>query len=112
MSYGPSGRNGHINGYYRQEQLGRDSEDSQDPPPIAERRVRRTGGYGGFFNSDLVEQPESDTTQSPDGSDRFNPPNVPAWRQIDGSSSRDRSGQNGASSRLYGDGPGARQIEG
>ena len=104
MSYGPHATNSYTNGRY--------SEDDQDTQPISGRRVRRAGGYGGFFNSDLAEQPESDNTQKSGSPDQFNAPGIPAWRRRDGSSSRDRSGQNGNATRLYGDGPGARQIEG
>ena len=112
MSYGPNGANGYTNGYHRQQQSSRYSEDHQDPPPITGRRVRRAGGYGGFFNSDPAEQPEPDTAQGLDNPDPFNASGVPTWRRRDESNNRERSEQNGVSTRLYGDGPGARQIEG
>ena len=103
MSYGQNGTSGYINGYH---------EDSRDDRPAEGRRVRRAGGYGGFFNADLAEHPESERPLSPDSADPYNAPTVPAWRRRDESGSRERSRPNGSGARPYGDGPGARQIEG
>lgn len=103
MSSGPSGTNGYTNGYH---------EDPHDGRPPEGRRVRRAGGYGGFFNADLAEHPEPEQPRSPDSPDPYNAPTVPAWRRRDESSSRERSRLDGNGARLYGDGPGGRQVEG
>ena len=95
MSYG-NGTNGTSNGYY-----------DQGPG----RRVRRAGGYGGFFNSDPAEQSEGDVTPVYENQNRLNQSHVPSFRQRrDQSRSRERPRQERL--RSYGDGPGARQIEG
>ena len=112
MSLSQNGTNGLINGYHNQEQSSRYDEDPRDTRPGQARRVRRAGGYGGFFNADLIEQPESEQPQRSPSPDLYNPPSVPAWRRRDNSGSRERSRPDVDGARLYGDGPGARQIEG
>ena len=112
MSYGQNGTNGYTNGYHSQEQSTRYDEDPRDARLGQGRRVRRAGGYGGFFNADLAEHPEPEQPQRPESPDLYNPPSVPAWRRRDNSGSRERSRPNADGARLYGDGPGARQIEG
>ena len=96
MSYGYSGTNGTYNDYNDQG---------------SGRRVRRAGGYGGFFNSDPAEQSEGDVTPIHENPNRFNQVDPLSFRQRrDRSRSRERPRQERL--RTYGDGPGARQIEG
>lgn len=112
MSYGQNGTNGYTNGYPSQGQTNRYEGDAQEVAPAGGRRARRAGGYGGFFNNDLAEQSDN-SPLSPTAPDPFSAPVIPAWRQArDESQGRDRLGQGQNTSRMYGDGPGARQIEG
>ena len=122
MSYGQNGTNGYTNGYHSQEQLNRYDEARQDggfaSEPIGGRRARRNGGYGGFFSTPVPEQPEfgsSGDPVSPESPDPFTAPRQPNWRRGHGrdvSGGRDRFGGNSNGMNLYGEGPGARQIEG
>ena len=106
MSYGQNGINGSLNGYLSA-QLNHHGGAQQE----GGRRVRRAGGYGGFFESDLPENSEPDQPLSPESPDPYNPPSVPSWRRRD-ELGTERSRQDANGLRPYGTGPGARQIEG
>ena len=122
MSYGQNGINGYSNGYHNQEQTTRYDEARRDGGLMGEqlvgRRVRRNGGYGGFFTAAVSEQPElgqSEEPVSPESPDPFTAPRQPNWRRgygRDVSDSGTRFGGSVNGPKLYGEGPGARQIEG
>lgn len=118
MSHGQT--NGYTNGYRSQEQSNRyDDEPRQDAPAVG-RRVRRVGGYGGFISADVSEQPElGEQPISPESPDPYNAPSIPRWRRAEGRTpgrddvgGRDPPRPTAHGSRLYGDGPAGRQIEG
>ena len=122
MSYTQNGTSGHSNGYRNQDQSSRYEEEPRDSRSVEGRRVRRAGGYGGFFTADITEQPEPGHTEQaigPESPDPYSAPPIPNWRRAEGRSQvRDdggsrnhtETGPNG--SRLYGDDPAGRQIEG
>lgn len=118
MSYGQT--NGYTNGYRGQEQSNRYEEDLRQEVPTAGRRVRRAGGYGGFVAADVSEHPElGEQPMSPESPDPYNAPNIPSWRRAEARTpgredfgGRDPSRNTDNGSRLYGDGPAGRQIEG
>ncbi|MCJ1247248.1 Exocyst complex component 4 [Trapelia coarctata] len=117
MSYGQS--NGYTNGYRGHEQPNRYDEDSRQETPAGGRRIRRAGGYGGFIAANVSEQPELGEPMSPESPDPYNAPNIPSWRRAEGRTpgredfgSREPSRPTANGSRLYGDGPAGRQIEG
>ena len=132
MSYGQNGMNGYGNGYggsYRTQQPPSRYDDdyrnggssgSQASGPVGSRRARRAGGYGGFFNEEAEQQQDSGRPAPAHQAsvDPYNAPAVPTWRRGAvndgyGASDRDRLRTPPiSSSRMYGDGPGGRQIEG
>ena len=122
MSYGQNGTNGYSNGYRSQEQSTRYEDDQTNGAPNGGRRVRRAGGYGGFFPGDVSEQPElghDEQALGPESPDPYNPPSIPNWRKAEGrtqvrddNGSRDRSRPPGNGTHLYGEGPAGKQIEG
>ncbi|MCJ1394198.1 Exocyst complex component 4 [Xylographa bjoerkii] len=122
MSYGQNGANGYSNGYRSQEQSNRYEEDQTNGAHTGGRRVRRAGGYGGFFPGDVSEQPElgqSEQALGPESPDPYNPPSIPNWRRAEGrpqgrddNRSRDHSRPTGNGTHLYGEGPAGKQIEG
>ena len=122
MSYTQNGTGGYSNGYRNQDQSSRYEEEPRDGGPAEGRRVRRAGGYGGFFAADVSEQPEHGQTEQAIGSespDPYNAPPIPNWRRAEGRSqvrdnggSRNHIGPGSNGSRLYGDDPAGRQIEG
>jgi len=118
MSYGQS--NGYTNEYRIQEQSDRYDEDSRQEASAGGRRIRRAGGYGGFIATNVSEQPElGEQPISPESPDPYNVPSIPTWRRADGRTpgredfgGREPSRPTTNGSRLYGDGPAGRQIEG
>ena len=122
MSYTQNGTSGYSNGYRNQDQSSRYEEEPRDGGPVGGRRVRRAGGYGGFFAADVAEQPEpgqTEQTTGPESPDPYNAPPIPNWRRAEGrtqgrddSGIRDRMGPSVNGTRLYGDDPAGRQIEG
>lgn len=121
MSYSQNGSSNYMNGSYARDTSNGYSGDRQDENTRATSRARRAGGYGGFL---------SDSISSP--SDNYEPPPM-RQRGINGfangtygrhSPERDGTGSNGrrrsrerdgpslTDARMYGNGPGARQIEG
>jgi exocyst complex component 4 len=115
MSYGRDGMNGgYANGYRNQQPPSRYDEGYQNGPPGNARRARRAGGYGGFQNQEQEEVVVDNGAITYTGQDPYSAPAVPAWRrdrmnQENGNGNAQRGTQN---NRGYGDGPGARQIEG
>ena len=122
MSYGQNGTNGYSNGYRGQEQSTRYEEDQSNGAPTGGRRVRRAGGYGGYFPGDVSEQAElgqNEQASGPESPDPYNPPSIPSWRRVEGrpqgrddGGTSDRLRQTGNGTHLYGEGPAGKQIEG
>ena len=115
MSYGRDGLNGgYVNGYRNQQPPPtRYDEDYQNGQSGGGRRARRAGGYGGFSNQEEGTPPPLNGYGRQPSQDPFNAPAVPTWRREnhsrEDSEGRTRLAEN---NRRYGDGPGARQIEG
>ena len=123
MSFAQSNSNGHLNGGYNRDQIERYDEDLEHGGPAGPSRVRRAGGYGGFLN-DSLPLPSGDESAIPL---RYGPPDAD-WDDYQAhedsnkgarshmasnmSRSLDRVGRGLSNARVYGSGPGGRQIAG
>ena len=121
MSHAHSGSNGYTNGYHVAESSDQYGEELHDASFRDSARAPRAGGFGGFMNDTSVAHPlyQSQTlprTRGPEAesqglhrrqrSDRGDRD----WTA--GSRSRETSRPNWRGSRLYGTGPGGKEIEG
>ena len=106
MSYQTNGLNGPSNGYRGQPPRSRDGDDP--------RRNRRAGDYRGFnYDEDARKREEDRLAPNPNQQLPYSARPVPAWRrqhsdEIEAKARR----ESGAGAKSYGDGPGARLIEG
>ena len=123
MSSAQSNSNGHLSGGYSRDQIDRYDEDSELGGAAGASRIRRAGGYGGFLN-DSLPLPAEDESAIPL---RYRPPDAD-WDDYQAhedsnkgarshmasnmSGVLDRVGRGLSNARVYGSGPGGRQIEG
>lgn len=114
MSYGRDGLNGsYTNGYGNQQLPARYEEAYQNEQPPGARRARRAGGYGGFVNEEGGNSAPQNGNLNFAGQDPYNAPPVPTWRrEIRNRDESDDRRRVAARNPEFGDGPGARQIEG
>ena len=112
MSYQQNGLNDYTNGYRGQQPRGRHEEPRRTEEP---RRARRAGNYGGFSYDEEVRSLGGDNRPAdPNQLQPYSVRPVPAWRRQ--RSEEDTGGaaqkDSGSGPKSYGDGPGARLIEG
>ena len=115
MSY----RNGYTNGTYGANRY--EDNRSEESPSGGGSRIRRPGGYGGFYDGPNSAPSESEPSPAP--SFRRRPPDDSGGgfghfasgrrdtEEYSSSRSRDRNARGPDLSRLHGGGPGGRQIE-
>ena len=114
MSHSQNGGNGYTNGYgsYTQRSGNRYGDDSHD-----ENRARRPGEYGGFMDNNLSAPTDPELQPPPRRRGYSQEVNGTFARQRperneDHNGNGERNGLDQDNSRLYGTGPGGKQIEG
>ncbi|KAA6412065.1 MAG: hypothetical protein FRX48_04215 [Lasallia pustulata] len=120
MSHAHTGSNGYTNGYHAAESSDRYGEELHDATSRDSTRAPRAGGYGGLTNDTSVAHPlyQSQTLPRTRGSE-VDPQGLHRRQRSDrgdrdwtaGSLIRERSRPNWRGSRLYGNGPGGKEIE-
>ena len=112
MSRLANGTNGYTNGHHGQELGTRYDESDQDNGPAGGILQARAGGYGGFHNNGLPESTPSQIDSVSDNQGNGSELGASYWRRRPDRPEGARPGIDANGPRIYGDGPGGRQIEG